>query len=154
MKLDIAGGLECRRGYINVDRYAVDEGVRADGLRLPFADSSVDAVNASHYLEHLPKRMVVYQLTEIYRVMRFGAALDIEVPELAWVLRNWLKYQDNGWNMDAIFGDQSTDGQYHKTGFTRQIMYSYLEAAGFRGTVTVTEKWSHEQNCLCFSIVK
>jgi hypothetical protein len=56
--------------------------------------------------------------------------------------------------MDALFGSQDNLGQYHKTGFTRQIMYGYLGLAGFRGAVVSGETWSHEQQCLLFDICK
>lgn len=155
MKIDLAGGLEPRKGYTNVDMFECgDTGVRANCLYLPFADLSVDAVNASHYLEHLPKALVVPQLREVFRVLRYGGLLTLEVPDFAWVCGNWLLYRDNGWNMDAVFGDQSTPGQFHQTGFTENIMLSYLRAAGFCNGVKTQIFWSHNQNCLGFEVAK
>jgi predicted SAM-dependent methyltransferase len=154
MRIDIAGGNEPRAGYINVDRFAIENGVQADCLWLPFADRSVDAVSTSHYLEHLGKYQVVPQLKEVHRVLRFGGELHIEVPSLEWCCKNWLNYLDNGWNMDALFGDQSTPFQFHKTGFTRNILLSYLGAAGFSGQVILSETWSHEQACIVADLTK
>jgi predicted SAM-dependent methyltransferase len=153
-RIDLAGGLETKPGFLNVDRYAVGEGIQADCLYLPFADCSIEAVNTSHYLEHLSKYQVVPQLKEVYRVLQWGGAFHIEVPSLEWCCQNWLRWKSNDWNMDAIYGDQSSNGQYHKTGFTRQIMYGYLGLAGFRGAVVSGETWSHEQQCLLFDICK
>jgi len=54
-----------------------------------------------------------------------------------------------------VFGDQSTPGQFHKTGFTKEIMYAYLGQAGFSGrAVTSWSVWSHDQDCLVFSVTK
>ena len=89
MKIDLAGGLETKPGFLNVDRYAVGEGVQADCLYLPFADCSIEVVNTSHYLEHLSKYQVVPQLKEVYRVLCWDGKFHIEVPDLVWVLQNW-----------------------------------------------------------------
>ena len=156
MKLDIGSGETPLDGYIGVDLYAKGENVvNAPMDTLPFPDESVSEVYSSHALEHVSKHDVVKVLREWRRVLAWDGKLTIEVPDLVWVCKNWLLYQDNGWNMDAIFGDQSNDGQYHKTGFTRPIMYEYLTKAGFVGRyVTTSEVFSHNQNCIIFEVCK
>lgn len=150
MRIDVGGGLESREGYLNIDRYANIQGVRADCLYLPFPDNSIEAVNTSHYLEHIEKRAVVPQLKEIYRVLYFGCPLHIEVPSLVWCVENWLEHLDGGWNLDTIFGNQDPPGgQFHYTGFTHEIMIGYLREAGFKN-ITIGEVWSHSQQCLTF----
>jgi predicted SAM-dependent methyltransferase len=49
---------------------------------LPFADSSVDAVYASHLLEHLYRDEAERLLKECARVLRPGGAVRIVVPDL------------------------------------------------------------------------
>ncbi len=156
IKLDIGCGPEPLEGYTGVDLYVKGEGiVNAPMDKLPYEDETVDQINSSHSLEHVGKYEVIPILQEWYRVLKFNGILRIEVPDLEWVCKNWLKYRDNGWNMDAIFGDQSTPGQYHKTGFTRLIMCDYLSKAGFSGrTVEIGNLWSHEQDCLVFIVTK
>jgi predicted SAM-dependent methyltransferase len=154
MKIDLAGGKEPREGYLSIDLYSQDKGVKADCMLLPFPVESIEAVNASHYLEHIPKRWIVPQLQEIYRVLIVGGLLDIEVPSLEWCIKNWLKDQNNGWNLDTIFGNQDDDGQFHYTGYNRQIMIRYLQAAGFTGSIVSKTVWSHEQDCLKFQTWK
>lgn len=153
MKIDLAGGKEPREGYVNVDRFSVDKSIVADCLQLPFPDNSIEAVNTSHYLEHIPKRSVVPQLIEAFRVLIPGGKLDIEVPSLEWCCKNWLQNQNAGWNLDTIFGNQDDAGQFHMTGFNRRIMTDYLREAGF-DSITIREVWSHEQTCLQFSTSK
>lgn len=156
IRLDIGCGPEPTAGYIGVDLYVDAPGViKAPMHALPYEDETVDEIYCSHALEHVGKYEVVPILTEWWRVLKYNGYLTIEVPDLGWVLRNWLRYPDNGWNMDAIFGDQSTPGQYHKTGFTRPIMYGYLEQAGFAGRpVDSGVIFSHEQDCLVFTVQK
>lgn len=49
-----------------------------DGLRLPYADMTVDAVHASHVLEHVPDQ--VASLREWFRVLKIGGTLVLFVP--------------------------------------------------------------------------
>lgn len=154
--LDIGGGDEpYGHGFLNVDAYAEEADIKAPMDNLPFTDCTVDEIRSSHVLEHIGKYEVVPTLKEWYRVLRFGGLLIIEVPDLEWVLKNWLSKRGNGWDMDAIFGDQSSLGQFHKTGFDRNIMYNYLLASGFDGCeVKSTKVWSHSQDSLVFETEK
>ena len=156
IRLDIGSGDTPKEGYVGVDLYSNAEGIiQAPMNALPFEDETVDEIYSSHALEHIGKYEVVPTLAEWYRVLKFNAPLTIEVPDMEWVCKNWLKYRSNDWHMDAVFGDQSTPGQYHKTGFTRQIMYRYLEQAGFANRqVQSAILWSHEQDCLIFTLTK
>ena len=52
--------------------------VRADGLRLPFADRSFDRIIASEVLEHVPDDLAV--MAELLRVLRPGGRLAATVP--------------------------------------------------------------------------
>lgn len=155
MKLDIGSGPIPREGFIGVDMYPPNDGVSSIMGLLPFPDCSIEEVYSSHALEHISKHAVVPTLIEWRRVLIWGGKIVIEVPDLVWVCENWLKYKSADWNLDAIFGDQSDDGQYHKTGFTKNIMFDYLVRAGFTNSVvTYAEIWSHAQNCLVFEVVK
>lgn len=156
LRLDIGSGDTPKEGFTGVDLYATAPGiVKAPMNQLPYENESVDEIYSSHALEHIGKYEVIPTLTEWWRVLKYDAPLTIEVPDMEWVCRNWLKYKSNDWHMDAVFGDQSTLGQFHKTGFTRLIMYHYLEQAGFIGrAVDSASVWSHEQDCLVFTLTK
>lgn len=156
LRLDVGSGDNPKAGFTGVDLYATAPGiVNAPMDKLPFEDETVDEIFCSHALEHIGKYEVIPTLAEFRRVLKWDGQLTIEVPDLEWVCRNWLKYKSNDWHMDAVFGDQSTPGQYHKTGFTRNIMYQYLAQAGFVGrAVDCATIWSHEQDCLVFTLSK
>ena len=156
IRLDIGSGDKPHEGFTGVDLYSTAKGiVQAPMDKLPFEDEMVDEIFSSHALEHIGKYEVIPTLKEWRRVLKFDARLTIEVPDLEWVCKNWLKYKSVDWNMDAIFGDQSTPGQFHKTGFTRQILCFYLEQAGFQGrSVDLATAWSHEQDCIIATLTK
>ena len=156
IRLDIGSGPLPRAGFTGVDFYVDAPGIiKAPMNKLPYDGETIDEIYSSHALEHIGKYEVVPTLTEWYRVLKFSAPLTIEVPDLEWVCKNWLKYRSNDWNLDAVFGDQSTPGQFHKTGFTRLILGRYLSEAGFEGReVTFWTVWSHEQDCILLSVTK
>lgn len=156
IRLDVGSGPEPKEGFTGVDLYAEGEGiVKAPMGELPYESESVDEIYCSHALEHVGKYEVTPILREWWRVLKWDGKLTIEVPDFEWVCKNWLIHKTNDWHMDAVFGDQTTPGQYHKTGFTRPIMYEYLTAAGFIGRpVTSAIVFSHEQDCLVFTIIK
>jgi len=156
IRLDIGSGPSPRAGFTGVDFYVDAPGiVHAPMNKLPYGDETVDEIYSSHALEHIGKYEVIPTITEWWRVLKFEGLLTIEVPDFEWVCRNWLKYKDNGWNLDAVFGDQVDMGQYHKTGYTKQLMYGYLMESGFTGrTVESAIVFSHNQDCLVFSVQK
>ena len=76
-----AGGYRLLPGAINVDPFRVRPGdVRAFGEALPFADASIDCVICSAVLEHVPDPHAIIE--EIYRVLKVGGLVYIEVPFL------------------------------------------------------------------------
>lgn len=84
MNVEIGGGTLPTPGYINLDpvhgtgdfkRY-VEEGI-------PVPDGSVDAVRASHVMEHiLAGKDRLYVMNEVHRVLRPGGEFEIIVPTI------------------------------------------------------------------------
>lgn len=128
--LDIGCGRDKREGYIGIDRYLGGD-VIASMDRLPFANDSVDEIYSSHALEHMPKNMIIPILREWSRVIKPHCVMQIRVPDLVWCCTKWLQHQTNDWWMDIIFGNQEHEGEFHKTGFTFQILERYLNDAGW-----------------------
>lgn len=150
MNLDIGCGRTPIEGYTGVDIVAeVNPDIVAPMWKIPVPDDSVDRIFSTHALEHVEKKMIVPTLKEWHRILKPGANAEIQVPSLEWCCRNWLKYKTNDWHMDVLFGNQEHEGEFHKSGFTVEIMQSYLEQAGLvmDGWDTI---WSHEQDTLCF----
>lgn len=150
IRIDVGGGLEPLAGFTNVDLYAEGPGiVKAPAWDLPYETGTVDEVNCSHVLEHVEKRKVLPVLCEFYRVLRPGGLLSIEVPDLAWCCQNFLQNQTDGWNLDAIFGNQDPPGgQFHLTGFTPATLTAKLQQAGFTGHHTMWQPFTHNQTCI------
>lgn len=95
MKLEIGGGTLLTMGYHNLDPvHGVGAWKRpAQGEPWPTADNSVDAVRASHVLEHIPAGADrIFVMNEAHRVLKPGRTFEIIVPLIA-VRGEWL----SGW---------------------------------------------------------
>jgi len=77
--LNLGCGASPLAGFVNID-IVEGPGVQVVDLRQPWpwAESSVDYVNASHVIEHLPDK--IFTMNELYRVLRPGAMALITVP--------------------------------------------------------------------------
>ena len=145
MKLDIGGGHRIREGYLNVDPNIDTADFKVSVLSMPIQDNSVETINASHVLEHLSKYEVSRALKECHRVLQPNGTIEIEVPDLAWCLQNWLNQpEDNRWGgeLDKVFGQQSYEGDSHKCGFSLVKLKGLLEEAGFI-EINIKKEFSH-----------
>ena len=111
------------------------------------AANSVDKIHCSHALEHISKYQVKDTLKEWYRVLKIGGEIEIKVPDLRWLCENWLRKQNAGWDLDAIYGMQNHPGEQHRTGFSPKILEGYVVEAGF---VVLSNNiiWSHNMDTI------
>jgi SAM-dependent methyltransferase len=114
--------------FVGVDPYAESNNIdiKAPMWDTPFEDNSVDFLVCFAALEHISKFHVLPTLNEFSRIIKHGASFAILVPNLEWALMSWLNKQNVGWEMDLIFGSQVHDGEYHKTGFSVDIIQLYF----------------------------
>lgn len=154
MKLDVGCGIYKKDGYTGVD---VDPNVNPDIVApmwsIPLPDNSVDELRSSHALEHVTRHQVVDVLKEWKRLLKPFAMAEIEVPDLRWCCQNWLHRQSADWHMDTIFGQATSIGEEHRTGFTPAIMADYIQRSGLE-LVSQTTIDSHGQPTLVFVVRK
>lgn len=96
---------------------------------LDHADGSVDAIIASHVLEHFPFREVPAVLAEWVRVLKPGGTLKIAVPDFAKVAENYLA----GANQPTeafIMGGQTAHDDFHKALFDEARLKTALAQSG------------------------
>ncbi|MEO1145821.1 MAG: methyltransferase domain-containing protein [Cyanobacteria bacterium J06638_22] len=111
-----------------------------------FADESVDAIYASHVLEHFYHSLndeLMRTLTEWHRVLKPGGQLLISVPDLrtlCWLFLNPnLMPMDKHYLMRVMFGGQTNQYDVHKVGFDIDILALYLNEVGFSDMEQVSE---------------
>lgn len=82
MKLNLGCGSDIRDGYVNVDlRPPCDRKVDLSQLPWPFEDQSAEEVLMLDFLEHFPYRKTSSILQEVWRVLKPGGILEVQVPD-------------------------------------------------------------------------
>jgi len=107
------------------------------------ADAAAEAIYASHVYEHLSNREVGVALREAWRVLSPGGAIMIAVPDLE-VLTKMLTHpaltiQDRWHVQRMIYGGQIDAYDFHKSGFTFDLLSAVLVEAGFVGVERVAD---------------
>ncbi len=103
-----------------------------------FGDETVEAIYASHVLEHFHYHLdnELYQvLCEWHRVLEVGAKLYVSVPDLKKLCEIYLYPdlipQERLVVMSMIYGGQVNEHDRHFVGFDLETLGQFLEKAGF-----------------------
>lgn len=94
-------------------------------------DGSCEEIHFTHALEHFPQKDTQRVLGLIYKLLSTNGRVYIEVPNFSWHASLLLE----GKQREAVYyayGGQLDEWDFHKTGFTYQILKEELEKAGFR----------------------
>ncbi len=88
LRLNLGCGNKAKPGFIGVDRFHCSAAQVVATLtgRLPFADSSVDAIWADNVIEHIPDLPAL--MAELHRVCRDGARITLITPHFT-SLSSW-----------------------------------------------------------------
>lgn len=127
--LDVGCGIyKVHPRLLGVDAYSESPNVNLQAYMwdMPFADNSVDGLFCMMALEHISKFQVMPTLAEFNRVLKPGARFIILVPDFIWVLKEFIKNPSHDWELDMIYGTQTDEGEFHKTGFTEAIIRKYF----------------------------
>ena len=147
MKLDIGcGPIPHAADFRTVDLYYPAD-IHAPMWELPLSDGSVDVIWSAHALEHVAGSMVLPTLREWHRVLSPTGYAEILVPDLDYVARYWLEHPGTPRALDIMFGNQTNEGQFHKTGWNRPSFRAALKEAGFSSVSTSTIR-SHGQETI------
>lgn len=104
------------------DLFDIDKHVKA---------GSCSEVQLTHALEHFPTKETQKVLGLLRDLLCDGGKLYLEVPNFAWHAKILLE----GRERDAVyycFGGQLNEWDFHKTGFSENILREELEFAGFK----------------------
>ena len=102
-----------------------------------FEDNTFDALYSSHVLEHFSYQTELSQvLAEWYRVLKPGGTIYASVPNLEvlcelFLMKDQLSGQDRFMVMRMMYGGQIDPYDFHKVGYSPDILASFLMQAGF-----------------------
>ena len=146
------GTINKKEGYVNIDvrdeliydpelNKCVPIDVVSDARNLPYKNGEVDEVYSDQMLEHLGRFEYMEALEEWYRVLKVGGKLDLAVPDLRAICIDFLEHSEKRRGLLQFFyGGQGFNTDYHKTGFTLDILREDLKEIGFRKVSLVSEK--------------
>lgn len=159
MKLNLGCGNVPLDGYVNVDKYyypgseyaltdqrevASFKGVwvYGDVTNLDLPSDEFDEVMMIHCLEHLDMEQGNLAIKEMYRVLKPGGFVEIELPDLLKACSKMFQVHitetgDNQpWHrvMGSLYGTTGSDGegQYHMCGYTEEYLRFKLTERGFK----------------------
>lgn len=143
MKLNMGAGNKRLPGYTGVDavagRSAVD--IVAPAWAIPLASEVADEILAVHLWEHFYRWQCDDVIKEWYRLLKPGARLVLELPDLTKACRNVVegvkgKHPDQ-LSMWALYGDPREGDEFmaHRWGWTPDTLREFLEAHGFNNIV-------------------
>ena len=130
MKLDLGCGKHKKEGFVGVDVFnfpGVDHVVDLGKGKLPFEDDTVDEVYANHFFEHLDIDDIVRLMSDIFRVCKNGAKVEIHTPH---------------------FSGDSNFYEFHKTSFRYN---SFREFTSEKGMFTSNARFRRIKTKIHFS---
>jgi len=141
--LDIGCGENKREDAIGVDfRKTRSVDVIADAHFLPFVNESFDHIYSSMVIEHFSHCEIRSILERWIDCLKKGGVLEIRCPDLR--VRALLFLLNPSWrNMVYIYGGQDYQGNYHKCGFSYQILKGLLVSLGIRDVKRVIKGYKH-----------
>ena len=176
MKLNLGCGADIKPGYLNVDLREAEGVTKVDLSKIPWPweDASADEILMLDFLEHFPYRKTKAVLFEVWRVLKPGAFVDIQVPDFEHCARAMMRlgpYDCNncGWEFDdedysmacpkcktpksdiadaammRLYGGQDYEGNWHFTAFTKRTLTDLLTKNGF-GNFEFLEKDHQHKN--------
>lgn len=109
-----------------------------------FSDESVASIYASHVLEHLShQKELSTALREFHRVLMPDGTIMVSVPDLDKLCRELINPNNSPeihfQFLLIMFGGQLDEHDFHKMGFTWDILRTCLHLAGFRDIHRVEE---------------
>jgi hypothetical protein len=107
---------------------------------LPHGDGTVDAIRASHVLEHFSHRDIPAVLADWVRALKPGGTLAIAVPDFARIAENYIAGVPQ-MTEAYLMGGQGAPDDYHKALFDQAQLKSALAAAG----LMLIRPWASDQ---------
>jgi glycosyltransferase involved in cell wall biosynthesis len=128
IKINLGCGQDLKEGWINVD---VLPELKPDIIHdlhqpLPFKNNFADYILAQDLLEHFTREDLQNLLAEITRVLKFGATLEIRVPNLEDIIDRFA--DDPETRNEFIYGTTNETGIFgaHKVGFTKPMLIAMM----------------------------
>lgn len=125
LQLNLGSGTNRKQDYLSVDYYT-DADLKVD-LTKSWPWEEVDNIYTSHFIEHLDRNEMQHFVHEVNRVLKVGGTIEIRCPDLSVLCRKFLNDPMDTRTMMEFYGLQSNPGEYHKNGFTEEILRNWFK---------------------------
>jgi predicted SAM-dependent methyltransferase len=152
IKLDIASGPNALPGYEGVDtiNYPNVKHVMDVTREWKWKKETVDEIMSSGFFEHLTLQEAFDLLKKFYESLKWGGRCQIEVPDLEWICKFFLENPDCRYKFPKnddraivwMFGMQNNEWEFHRTGWTRELLEAFFKTVGFK-RVVINKQFSH-----------
>lgn len=123
LNLNLGSGTNRKQDYVSVDKYCPEADEHWDITSIwPYDDESVDSIYACHVIEHLSRKEFGDFVAEVNRVLKPGGTIEILCPDIVRVCIKFLANVDDPFTMMQLYGLQTSEGEYHKNGFTQESL--------------------------------
>jgi len=112
---------------------------------LPFETGHFDIVFSSHTLEHFGRNEFDAVLDEWLRVLKPDGELRIVLPNIAWAAEQIGNGIINNDVLNVLYGQQEYRENFHRMGYTPEMLRQMLEGRGFK----ITDMHLDGYNILC-----
>jgi len=98
---------------------------------LPFATGEFDIVYSSHTLEHFAREEIESIFDEWVRILKRGGIFRLIVPNIEWAADRIKQGVVDHDVLNVLYGQQEYSRNFHKTGFTPDMIRAMFEKRGF-----------------------
>lgn len=143
IRLNLGSGDTVVPGYTNIDR---KDGGEVYPLKFP--DNSVDAIYASHILEHFSHRDTEKVISEWVRVLKPGGELKIAVPDFDKIINAYQSGKE--WPVEMfLMGGHTDENDRHGAVFNEDCLRMAMYKAGLRSVAP----WKSEiKDCAAYEV--
>lgn len=142
LRLHLGCGPVYLEGYVNIDGFPTQARGHTASVadrhlmieELDYPPNSVDEIYTSHTVEHLSRAQILKAFPLWYDILRPGAKLIIEAPDVEAIARQLLRHrreEDKDLYHYLLFGTQEFEGEFHRTGWTFARLRRALVYLGF-----------------------
>lgn len=129
IQLNLGSGDTRVQDHVSVDLHTAADVKHDLTTPLPYDDNSVDRIYSSHVIEHFTRAEWEFVRRDWLRVLKPGGIMELRCPDIIKLARLILESDDIELQIQRIYGQQGSEGQLHKNGFTAHSL-----ALSFPGT--------------------
>ena len=99
-----------------------------------FRDAMFDSVVCDHVWEHLDGLQILHAINAIYRVMKVGAELVVETPNMSGIARAWVEKQYPEAELQQWIHGENVGGPFdsHRYSYSPESLRALIEEGGFK----------------------